>query len=105
MHRGDVVVLLPPRNKGHERPDRQFAVVVQADHLLPGSLVLIAPTSQSAQAASVGPEIEVDGRSTRVLVEMLGAVEAKRLGDLVDRLTPEEQHDVDAALMTVLGLC
>jgi len=39
-----------------------------------------------------------------VLVEQTGAVDVGRLGHLVDRLTPEEQWGVDAALLTVLGL-
>jgi mRNA interferase MazF len=79
-------------------------VVVQADALLPRSVVLIAPTSRSARAASFRPEIEVAGERTRVLVEQVGAVDVNRLGDLIGRLTPEEQWGVDAALLTVLGL-
>jgi mRNA interferase MazF len=67
-------------------------------------MVLIAPTSQSARAVSLGPTIEVDRRPTRVLVEMLGAVEATYLGDLVGHLTPDELHDLDAALSALLGL-
>ena len=35
---------------------------------------------------------------------MLGAVEVTYLGDLVARLTPEQQAAVDTALMTMLGL-
>jgi len=104
VQRGDVRVLKPPTSRGHEQPGRQLGVVVQADDFLPRSLVLIAPTSQSARAASVGPVIEIEDRPTRVLVEMLGAVEVTHLGDLVARLTPEQQAAVDTALMTVLGL-
>jgi mRNA interferase MazF len=67
-------------------------------------VVLIAPTSQSARPATFRPEIEVTGTRTRVLVEQLGAVDVGRLGDLIGRLSPEEQWGVDAALLTVLGL-
>jgi mRNA interferase MazF len=67
-------------------------------------VILVAPTSQSARAASFRPEIEVSGERTRVLVEQVGAVDVQRLGDLVGRLSPEEQWGVDAALLTVLGL-
>jgi len=49
-------------------------------------------------------EIEIDGLSTRVLVEQVGAVDVNRLGDLTGHLTPEEQWGVDSALLTVLGL-
>jgi mRNA interferase MazF len=66
--------------------------------------VLVAPTSRTARPASFRPEIDVDGQRTRVLVEQVGAVDVRRLGDLVGRLSPEEQWGVDAALLTVLGL-
>src|SRR6266496_284966 len=58
----------------------------------------------AAQAASFRPEIELLGETTRVLVEQVGAVDARRLGDLVGRVTPEQQWGIDEALMTVLGL-
>jgi mRNA interferase MazF len=67
-------------------------------------VVLVAPTSTSARPASFRPEVEVDGTSTRVLVEQVGAVDVNRLGNLAGRLTTEEQWGVDAALLTVLGL-
>jgi mRNA interferase MazF len=79
-------------------------VVVQADALLRLSTVLLAPTSRSARADSFRPEIDIDGTSTRVLVEQVGAVEASRLGELVGHLTPEERWGVDLALATVLDL-
>lgn len=89
---------------GHEQHGRRFGVIVQADTFLPRSVVLVAPTSTSAKAASFRPEIEIDGISTRVLVEQIGAVDTGRLGKLAGRLSPEEQWGVDAALLTVLGL-
>jgi len=67
-------------------------------------VVLVAPTSHSAKAASFRPEIAVLGETTRVLVEQVGAIDAGRLGDLVGRLTPEQQWGIDEALTTVLGL-
>jgi mRNA interferase MazF len=78
--------------------------VVQSDVFLPRSVVLVAPTSRSAKPATFRPEIDVDGRRTKVLVEQVGAVDAGRLGDLVGRLTAEEQWGIDAALLTILGL-
>jgi mRNA interferase MazF len=104
VRRGDILTLRLSRGTGHEQYGRRFGVVVQADALLPRSVVLIAPTSQGARAASFRPEIEVNGERTRVLVEQVGAVDVQRLGDLVGRLSPEEQWGVDAALLTVLGL-
>jgi mRNA interferase MazF len=79
-------------------------VVVQADALLPRSVVLVAPTSRSARPASFRPEIAIGEQSTRVLVEQLGAVDATRLGGLVGHVSPEEMWGIDEALLTVLGL-
>ena len=104
MQRGDVFALRLPRGVGHEQQGKRFGVVVQSDVFLPRSVVLIAPTSRSAKPASFRPEIEVDGSSTRVLVEQVGAVDVNRLGDLTGHLTPEEQWGIDTALLTVLGL-
>ena len=104
MRRGDIYTVRLPRGKGHEQLGKRFGVVVQSDAFLPRSVVLIAPTSTSARAASFRPEVEIEGTATKVLVEQLGAVDITRLGDLAARLTPEEQWGVDAAILTVLGL-
>lgn len=104
MLRGDVYGLEVPKGVGHERRGDRYGVVVQADELLPRSVVIVAPTSASARAASFRPEIEIDGQATRVLVEQLGAVDASRLGKLSGHLSPEELWGVDEALVTVLGL-
>jgi mRNA interferase MazF len=102
--RGDVYELRLPRGVGHEQPGKRFGVLVQANELLPRSVVLIAPTSLSARPASFRPEIEVDGEATRVLVEQVGAIDTNRLGDLVGHVTPEQQWGIDDALLTVLAL-
>ena len=104
MRRGDIFALRLPKGVRHEQRGRRFGVVVQSDAFLPRSVVLVAPTSSNARAASFRPEIDIDGTSTRVLVEQVGAVDLQRLGDLAGHLTPEEQWGVDAALLTVLGL-
>jgi mRNA interferase MazF len=79
----------------------RYGVIVQANELLPRSVVLVAPISLSAKAASFRPEIELLGETTRVLVEQVGAIDA---GRLVGRVAPEQQWGIDEALMTVLGL-
>ncbi len=104
MRRGDVFTLRLPKGAGHEQRGRRFGVIVQSEALLPRSVVLMAPTSRSARPASFRPQIEIDGISTRVLVEQLGAVDVNRLGRLAGHLAPEEQWGIDAALLTVLGL-
>jgi mRNA interferase MazF len=102
--RGDIHEFRPLRGTGHEQRGRQYGVIVQANELLPRSVVLVAPTSHGARAASFRPEIELLGVTTRVLVEQVGAVDAGRLGEIVGRVTPEQQWGIDEALMTVVGL-
>ena len=102
--RGDVYRLKAPRDaRGHEQRGNRYAVVVQSD-LLPLSTWLVAPTSTSARPTSFRPEIEIQGKSTHVLVEQTAAVDPERLGELVGRLTRDELAAVDGALQTVLHL-
>jgi mRNA interferase MazF len=68
------------------------------------STVVICPTSQSAPAASFHPEVAPAGEPTRVLCEMVGAVDARALGDQVDHLGFDEMRSVDDALRLVLDL-
>ncbi len=104
MLRGDVHEFRPPRGTGHEQQGRRYGVIVQANELLPRSVVLVAPTSLSARPASFRPEIDLLGKTTRVLVEQVGVIDASRLGELVGRVSPEQQWGIDEALLTVLGL-
>lgn len=104
MRRGDIHELRPPRGKGHEQRGRRFGVVVQADEFLPRSVVIVAPTSQSARAATFRPRIEIKDEPTRVLIEQLGAVDTSRLGKPVGHLAPAEQWEIDDALRLILGL-
>jgi mRNA interferase MazF len=102
--RGDIYRFRLPRGVGHEQHGDRYGVVVQADEFLPRSVILVAPTSTSARAASFRPEAEIVGETTRVLVEQVGAVDARRLGELAGHLTHEEMWGVDEALLAVLGL-
>jgi mRNA interferase MazF len=102
--RGDVYRFKLPKGVGHEQHGDRLGIVVQADELLPRSVVIVAPTSRSARPASFRPEIEVGDTTTRVLVEQVGAVDVGRLGRRAGHLTTEEMWSVDEALLTVLGL-
>jgi mRNA interferase MazF len=104
VRRGEVYRLRIPKEVGHEQQGERFGVVVQADELLPRSVVLVAPTSRSARPASFRPKVVVADDDTRVLVEQVGAIDVQRLGKRVGRLDAEEMWAVDEALMTVLGL-
>jgi mRNA interferase MazF len=78
-------------------------VILQADEFLPRSVVIVAPTSHSARAATFRPEIEVGDEPTRVLVEQLGAVDTSRLGKVVGHVAPAEQWEIDDALRLILA--
>ncbi len=104
MQRGDVHRFKAPKGVGREQQGERYGVVVQSDVMLPRSIVIVAPTSRSAKAASFRPEAEIAGDLTRVLVEQVGAVDVQRLGRRVGRLTAEEMWSVDEALVVVLGL-
>jgi mRNA interferase MazF len=83
---------------------RRYAVIVQADDLLSLSTVVICPTSRSAFSASFHPEITVEDESTQVLCEMVGAVDARALGERAGYLTHDELRAVEDALLLVLEL-
>ena len=102
--RGDVHELKAPRDaRGHEQRGNRYAVVVQSD-LLPLSTWLVAPTSTSARPTSFRPEVEVNGKTTYVLVEQTAAIHPERLGQIVGHLSPNEMSLVDSALRVVLDL-
>lgn len=104
MRRGEVYELHLPKGVGQEQRDRRFGVIVQADAFLVRSVVLMAPTSRSARPATFRPLLVVDGKTTRVLVEQVGAVDVNHLGDLVGCASAEEIWGIDEGLLTVLGL-
>lgn len=104
MRRGDVFRFRLPKGAGHEQSGSRFGVVVQTDAMLPRSVVLVAPTSLSARAASFRPEVQIAGETTKVLVEQTGAVDTGRLGQMVGHLAPEELWGIDESLRTVLDL-
>jgi mRNA interferase MazF len=102
--RGDVYQLNAPRDaRGNEQRGNRYAVVVQSD-LLPLSTWLVAPTSTRARPTSFRPQVEIDGKSTLVLVEQVTAVDPERLGHLVGHLSDREMTNVDAAIRTILHL-
>jgi mRNA interferase MazF len=102
--RGDVHAIKLPRGRGHAQHGRRFAVIVQADDLLALSTILVCPTSTSTPSASFHPEINVGEEQTRVMCEMLGAVDTRFLGKQVAHLTFDEVRAVDDALELVLDL-
>lgn len=104
MVRGNVYAITLPRRRGRVQHGPRYAVVVQADDLLALSTVIICPTSRSTPPASFHPEIQLDEATTRVMCEMVGAVDIGNLGDRVGHLTFAEMAAVDDALGLVLNL-
>jgi mRNA-degrading endonuclease toxin of MazEF toxin-antitoxin module len=48
--------------------------------------------------------VVIEGETTKVLVEQVGAVDVNRLGDHIGLTSPEEMWGIDESLITVLGL-
>ena len=104
MVRGDIHEIKLPSRRGHVQKGRRYAVIVQADALLALSTVVICPTSRSAFQASFHPEIAIAEEPTQVLCEMVGAVDARALGERAGHLSHDELRAVDDALLLVLDL-
>ncbi len=103
MVRGDVHTITLARGRGHVQHGGRYGVVVQADDLLALSRIVVCPTSRSAPPASFHPDITLGEEPTRVLCEMIGAVDARALGEQVAHLTLDEARAVDEALLLVRG--
>jgi mRNA-degrading endonuclease toxin of MazEF toxin-antitoxin module len=102
--RGDIHAITLPARRGRVQHDRRFAVIVQADDLLALSTVVVCPTSRSTPPASFHPEVLIGDEPTPVMCEMLGAVDARSLGEQIGHLTLDEMRSVDDALQLVLDL-
>ena len=104
MVRGDVHEIVLPRRRGGAQHGRRYALIVQADDLLALSTIVICPTSQSTPPASFHPEVSIGDTSTRVMCEMVGAIDARALGKQVAHLRLDEMRSIDDALLLVLDL-
>jgi len=102
--RGDVHRINLPGKRGHVQQGRRYAVIVQADDLLTLSTVVVCPTSRSAFPASFHPEVTIVEQATQVLCEMVGAVDARALGEHVGHPSREELRTVEDALLLVLDM-
>jgi mRNA-degrading endonuclease toxin of MazEF toxin-antitoxin module len=70
----------------------------------PLSTIVICPTSTSTPPASFHPDVAIGDEPTRVMCEMVGAVDARALGEQVGRLTLNEMRGIDDALQLALDL-
>ena len=103
--RGDVYELkAPKRSVGHEQHGRRYGVILQSDNL-PLSTVIVAPTSTGRNPASFRPEVEINGATTRVLVEQLMSIDAElRLGRWVGHLGHSDMEAISQASRILLDL-
>lgn len=104
MVRGDVHAIVLPKKRGHVQHGKRCAVIVQADDLLSLSTVVVCPTSQSAPFASFHPDVTIEGEPTRVLCEMVGAVDARAIGEPIAHLSLDDLTAVEEGLQLVLDL-
>jgi mRNA interferase MazF len=102
--RGDVHAIKLPKGRGRVQHGPRYAVIVQADDLLALSTVVICPTSASAPPASFHPEIAVGDEPTRVLCEMVGAVDGRAIGEQVAHLSLDDLRRVEEGVELVLDL-
>ncbi|HET6672884.1 MAG TPA: type II toxin-antitoxin system PemK/MazF family toxin [Agromyces sp.] len=104
MIRGAVYRIDLGRPRGHEQGGRRLGLVVSPSDS-PLSVVTIVPTSTSAGRSVHRPELEIDGRGTRLLVDQIRSIDVDYLvGDPVDYLTRDQLAEVDLALAHYLGV-
>ncbi len=77
---------------------------MQADDLLALSTVIVCPTSTSTPPASFHPNVTINEQPTRVMCEMIGAVDTHALGEHVGHLRFDELRELDEALQLILAL-
>lgn len=104
MVRGDVCAVKLPKGRGRVQHGQRYAVVLQADEMLDLSTVIVCPTSTSIRQASIHPEIAIGEEPTRVLCEMVGAVDGRAIGDRVAHLSMDELREVEEGVKLVLDL-
>lgn len=93
-----LITFLHPTRRSRDEAEKEVALITGV------STILVCPTSTSTPPASFHPEIEIANEATRVLCEMVGAVDARALGEHVAHLTLDEMRVVDEGLELVLDL-
>ena len=91
------------RYRGHEQRGRRYGILMSPpDSML--SVVSMIPTSTSAEKRVYRPEVEFDGRTTRVLIEQTRAIDRRFVGDLVGYIDRVDLAEVEAAFAQYFGL-
>ncbi|MEV0230869.1 type II toxin-antitoxin system PemK/MazF family toxin [Nonomuraea sp. NPDC050786] len=92
-----------PGARDHKQQGRRYAVIIQSDRFATSSIT-VALTSTGAGPAIYRPEVEFNGKKSRVLTDQIYTVSPSRLGDFIGALEAEETAELDRALMLKLGL-
>jgi mRNA interferase MazF len=90
--------------RGHEQRGRRLGLVLSPSSM-PWTVATIVPTSTSAQPAVFRPELEINGETTRFLVDQIRTVDVNYIhGDPVHYLDRDELARVEHAVTRYLGL-
>lgn len=104
MIRGAVYRIDLGRPRGHEQGGKRLGLVMSPPDS-PLSVVTVIPTSTSAGRSVHRPELEIDGRQTRMLVDQIRSIDVDYIvGDPVDYLTRDQLAEVDLAVAHYLGI-
>lgn len=104
MIRGAVYRIDLGRPRGHEQGGKRLGLVMSPPDS-PLSVVTVIPTSTSAGRSVHRPELEIDGRQTRMLVDQIRSIDVDYIvGDPVDYLTRDQLADIDLAVAHYLGI-
>lgn len=101
--RGAVYRIDLGRPRSHEQGGKRLGLVVSPSNS-PLSVVTVIPTSTSAGPSVHRPELEIAGRSTRMLVDQIRSIDTDYVvGEPVDYLTRDQLTEVELALAHYLG--
>ena len=104
MIRGAVYRIDLGRPRGHAQGGTRLGLVMSPP-ASPLSVVTVIPTSTSARPSIHRPELEIAGRSTRLLVDQIRSIDTDYvIGEPVDYLTRDRLAQVELALAHYLGV-
>ena len=104
MIRGAVYRIDLGRPRGHEQGGRRLGLVVSPSDS-PLSVVTVVPTSTSAGSSVHRPQLEIEGRQTKLLVDQIRSIDVDYVvGDPVDYLTRDQLAEVELAVGHYLGV-
>lgn len=103
MIRGAVYRVDLGKPRGHEQGGKRLGLVVSPSNS-PLSVATVVPASTSAGHSIHRPELEIDGRRTRLLVDQIRSIDVDYVvGEPVDYLTRDQLAEVELAVAHYLG--